>query len=172
MGKEVADAGSSKLTQSQRRALKLIALGRPPSKETSGWGNTLRALVARGLVADGTVTDAGRRAINPGLAVRTPMRRRSRKVREQYEETGGRRDIVAQLLAERPVCEVAGATGGRCTREAVDVHEKLMRSAGGSITDIDNLMTVCRACHLHLHSHPVKARELGFLVSKWSGGVE
>lgn len=169
MGKKVADPGSPKLTQSQRRALKLIALGRPPSKETAGWGNTLRALVERGLVTDGSVTDAGRRAINPGLAARAPMRKRSKKTERTYSETGGRRDIVEQLLAERPVCEVAGATGGHCTREAVDVHEKLRRSAGGSITDIDNLMTVCRACHLHLHAHPAKALKLGFLVSRWPG---
>lgn len=168
MGKEVTDAGAAKLTQSQRRALKLLMLGRPAPKETAGWGNTLRALVARGFVEDGRVTDAGRQAANPRMAARAPMRKRSRRVQKQYEETGGRRDIVEQLLAERPMCEVAGATGGRCSGAAVDVHEKLMRSAGGSITDIDNLMTVCRACHLHLHSHPVKARELGFLVSKWS----
>lgn len=39
-----------------------------------------------------------------------------------------------------------------------------MRSQGGADT-FANLVTLCAACHRWVHLHPLKARELGLLVT-------
>jgi len=50
---------------------------------------------------------------------------------------------------------------------AVDVHEILPRSAGGSMTDDSNLADVCRACHDWITDHPKLAAVEGFRRFRW-----
>ena len=72
-----------------------------------------------------------------------------------------RRNLVAKLLAERPICQ-------RCTNErSQDIHELKSRARGGSITDIENLVALCRNCHRWVTENPKKALEQGWLKSSW-----
>lgn len=65
---------------------------------------------------------------------------------KRIAEAAIRRVLVAALLAERPRCEARWACRGA---RAVDVHERIKRSRGGSIIDPDqaHMVTLCRACH-------------------------
>ncbi len=45
------------------------------------------------------------------------------------------------------------------------VHEKLTRARGGSITDPENCVALCRECHDWIHAHPRQATEDGWLIS-------
>jgi hypothetical protein len=90
-------------------------------------------------------------------------------MRALYEQPGGRRDLVAALLAERPWCEVQRV--GICQGRAVDVHEKRRRSQGGNIMDEAILVCVCRMCHDWIGQHPVEAAEAGWHLRSWEDGV-
>lgn len=109
------------------------------------------------------------------------LRARSKKTEEEYSEEGGRRDVVASILSSRIRCEAGEVIGARTQRSIVysgcasmshDVHERLPRSAGGSITDYRNLIAVCRPCHEWIHRNPLKAREIGLLSSRYGGDDE
>jgi 5-methylcytosine-specific restriction endonuclease McrA len=72
-----------------------------------------------------------------------------------------RRNLVRKLLAERPVCQ-------RCLADrSQDIHELKSRARGGSITDIDNLVALCRNCHTWVTQNPAQAKEQGWLKSSW-----
>lgn len=114
---------------------------------------------------------------------------RSNKQAQVYEV---RRELVTQILLEKKRCE-AGRTilthlfsldpglaigGGQwkgvregltCGGEGspADVHELMPRSAGGSITERDNCIAVCRTCHRWIHEHPAASRRLGLLKSRY-----
>jgi 5-methylcytosine-specific restriction endonuclease McrA len=91
-----------------------------------------------------------------------PMRQRSARRADTYAREGGRREIVSRILGAFSRCQ-------RCKfADAVDVHEVLPRSAGGSILDEDNLRAVCRTCHRWIHEHPKEATASGWLVSRYS----
>lgn len=73
-----------------------------------------------------------------------------------------RAPLVAQLLADNPLCQ-------RCHRTpAVDVHEIKSRARGGSITDLDNLALLCRPCHNWITTHPAAAEEEGWSLPSWA----
>lgn len=111
------------------------------------------------------------------------LRARSTKMAALYAGDGeheGRAAFVARMLADRPACEAGIRIGdhigesmvvmprwARCDINAVDVHELLPRSAGGSITEEDNVITVCRACHHWIHENSKVSRELGLLKSRY-----
>ncbi len=87
----------------------------------------------------------------------------AKRAREQRQ----RIKVVKQLLRERgSMCEAALPV---CDGRAVDAHERLARSAGGSITDGDNLLLVCRDCHSWIGSNPNRATELGLRESRYGG---
>jgi len=70
-----------------------------------------------------------------------------------------RRRAVLAHFGENPVCQ-------RCqSAPAVDAHEVVPRSAGGSITDTANIRAVCRPCHDWIHANPADARATGWLAS-------
>lgn len=74
-------------------------------------------------------------------------------------------------LRRAAVQQVVAAPGGtvcaRCmSAPAQDPHEPKMRSAGGSITDPDNIVGLCRACHSWVHLHPAAAYALGWLIQR------
>jgi len=102
---------------------------------------------------------------------KTPLAPRSAKMTETYERAGGRRDIVAAMLADGALCEAGPIIGVAshavaCAKFARDVHEILPRSAGGSIVEATNLLRVCRACHRWIHTNPKAARAMGLLASR------
>lgn len=79
-----------------------------------------------------------------------------------------RRKIVAQLWPDgMPQCEWPG-----CPRLADDVHEKLSRARGGSITERENLAALCREHHDYVTFTPESELEdayaLGLLVHSWN----
>jgi 5-methylcytosine-specific restriction endonuclease McrA len=98
------------------------------------------------------------------------MRHRSKKKEAEYQL---RRPLVARLLAERPHCEaclVFAEHDQKVTyicNPAVDVHEVVRRSQGGSILDEDNLMCVCRPCHRRIGNYPQLAFDLGLAKHAW-----
>lgn len=53
-----------------------------------------------------------------------------------------------------------------CTGRATHVHHVLPRSAGGT-HDLVNLLDLCGSDHRWVHLHPVEARKLGLLASRY-----
>jgi hypothetical protein len=104
-----------------------------------------------------------------GLA-RTPLARGATRVKPQSEKRKAdavvRRVLVARLLKERPVCEGQWVCRGA---RAVDVHERIKRSRGGSITDPDqaHMVTLCRACHEMTEAEPAEATRRRLLLPSW-----
>jgi hypothetical protein len=87
-----------------------------------------------------------------------PMRQRSKKQEALYRV---RRPLVAELLAEFPVCQ-------RCdSARSTDVHEPRMRSRGADITDREQCVCLCRPCHNFVHDHPAEATAEGWLIASW-----
>ena len=75
-----------------------------------------------------------------------------------------RRKVIETLLVERgPECE---ARLDGCDGRAVDCHELLRRSQGGSLTDPENLLLLCRSCHRWVTEHPADAVAAG--LARWS----
>lgn len=99
------------------------------------------------------------------------MRYRSPKKEAEYRL---RRPLVARLLEERPLCEacpVFAVHDEKTTyrrNAAVDVHELIRRSQGGSILDDANLMCVCRPCHTRIGNNPQLAFDLGLAKHSWA----
>lgn len=103
------------------------------------------------------------------LAAGTPLRRtKLRQVsKARKAENRIRRAVVIELFPERPQCAAPG-----CPRPADDVHEPLMRSRGGSITDPANMTPLCRPCHTEItDTQPAWAYEAGLLRHSWDGGA-
>jgi 5-methylcytosine-specific restriction endonuclease McrA len=102
---------------------------------------------------------------------RSSMPRRRSGIRrvsaKRAKENWQRRKIVDAVWIERPVCARPG-----CGQWADDVHEPLTRARGGSITDRDNMVPLCRGCHDEITFRPEKselgwAYDLGLLVHSW-----
>lgn len=87
---------------------------------------------------------------------RSRLKPRSKKMSKIYVE---RRKLVAKMLKEQPHC--SANIDGVCSAIAVDVHELLARSQGGSILDPENCVTVCRPCHTWIGDNPARATALG-----------
>ena len=66
-----------------------------------------------------------------------------------------------RILEERMACE-ARIRG--CTMMPTDVHEIKTRARGGSIVDPENVLALCRRCHVWITEHPAWALENGFVV--------
>ena len=90
---------------------------------------------------------------------RTPINPVSKKRRSQLTERAQTRRIV---LGRVESCE-AGIEG-LCTYVPTDVHEIKTRARGGSITDPDNCLALCRNCHTFITDNPAWALEHGFVV--------
>ena len=87
------------------------------------------------------------------------MRFRSKKQQKIYDED--RRRIVRDMLATYPICV-------RCWRApSVDVHERKSRARGGSITDVSNLVCLCRVCHDVITTNPAMAQAEGWSIHSW-----
>ena len=55
-----------------------------------------------------------------------------------------------------------------CTRTVDDLHEIKTRARGGSITDPDNCLGLCRSCHTFITDNPQFALDNGFIVPSWA----
>jgi hypothetical protein len=87
------------------------------------------------------------------------VRRRS-PTREALEEA--RRELVGQVLAERPQCEFTA-----CRARSQDCHEILTRARGGSILDRLNIVALCREHHDWVGAHQALAESMGLLRHSW-----
>jgi 5-methylcytosine-specific restriction endonuclease McrA len=118
----------------------------------------------------------------PTKAIRAPRFRSEARSCTSCGGTGesvGRRSIVASVLREHPRCQARDVadpslTLGRliarqCRGTSTEVHERLPRSAGGSITDRSNCIALCRACHELVTQLPEDAIKLGLLDSRYDG---
>jgi hypothetical protein len=104
---------------------------------------------------------------------RTRLKPMSAKRRKQNAE---RRAALHAIYGEHPRCALCGplrshgiVTG--CNGWADDGDEVLRRSAGGSITDPENVRPVGRACHRWATEHPKQMREWGLERSRYEDGA-
>lgn len=114
----------------------------------------------------GIINTGGDSSMN-GLKRKTPMRRSrikpvSAKKRAQGKDR--RRCIEAVRERSKGFCE-AGCSPA-CSKYGEHVHERLRRAQGGSITDADNCLHVCSACHRYIHERPAEAYALGLLIRR------
>lgn len=92
---------------------------------------------------------------------------------KRARENRVRAKIKSQVLRTRSVCEAGQAINAvdrhhQCHRSPDDIHEPLTRARGGSITDPDNMIVVCRACHNWIHQHPKAATTVGLLIHSYT----
>jgi len=101
---------------------------------------------------------------------RKPLRKRSAKKELLYEK---RRPFVEKILKERFLCEACklfAKHDGKATFNqhlSRDVHEIVRRSQGGSILDENNVLAVCRPCHIRIGNNPQLAFDLGLAKHGW-----
>lgn len=73
-----------------------------------------------------------------------------------------RRRVLAEMRQADPMC-------ARCrVAPWTDGNELLRRSAGGSITDRNNIVGLCRPCHEHIGAHPAEAIRDGWQISRFA----
>ena len=98
------------------------------------------------------------------LKRRTPLRHVSAKRALQLSD---RAELLAALSALSDLhCAAQPLAGGPCAGR-LDAHEPLTRARGGSTTDPDNILWICRRHHGWLHRNPDEAHGLGLLVHSW-----
>ena len=88
-------------------------------------------------------------------------------------ENRKRRKVMLATYGERPRCALCGPLMARgvvtgCNGWADDADEILRRSAGGSITDPENVRPVGRRCHDWIGANTKLAREWGLVRSRYS----
>ena len=91
------------------------------------------------------------------LKRRTPLRRIGRRGAARRERLHVARQLVFARDGYR--CQVRA---WHCTGRAEHAHHVLPRSRGGDEA-LENLLTVCAACHGWVHDHPAEATGRGFL---------
>lgn len=94
------------------------------------------------------------------------LKPRSKKTEKRYRV---RRVLVAELLEQRPWCEIRW--DDRCQQRSVDVDEILSRGRGGDYCDPANCQTTCRPCHAAKHKHSVEAVQRKVSRNSWDAGA-
>ena len=86
---------------------------------------------------------------------------------QRKEENKIRRERMLEKFGPRETwkCQIGHLIGTPCFGE-VNGHEPKARSAGGSITDMNNVMLACNHHNEWVESHSKKAHALG--LKKWS----
>ena len=74
-----------------------------------------------------------------------------------------RKRVLEPLREAQPWCSRCGRTG-----VGLDAHELLSRARGGSITDLANIVLLCRADHQWVTEHPIEAAAEGWTLSQFS----
>lgn len=104
---------------------------------------------------------------------RKRIKPRSDKTQELYETE--RIPLVVKLLAERPFCQACERVNRFLNiplgylRRSVDLHEVATRGRTGGVQgdawlDPDNILCVCRECHMWITDHPTESKELGLVT--------
>jgi predicted HNH restriction endonuclease len=103
------------------------------------------------------------------------------------QRTAKIRPVSAKKRKQRTVTAKADAACrsracGRCEAKIADVckgwgnqvHHRRLRSQGGSLIHLDNLMWVCSDCHLHIHDNVAWSVEMGFILQRpqWMDELE
>ena len=84
-----------------------------------------------------------------------PIPRESTKRKVTNRE---RSKVLAEVVHGKP----CAAQLDGCAGIATDGHELLSRARGGSITDPENIVPLCRSCHRFITEHPAWAQEHGW----------
>ena len=98
------------------------------------------------------------------LKRKTPLKRTGSlaPVSKKRAKTNRQRaKFVAEELGKRRWCEAHIANV--CTRHSTEIHEPILRSAGGSILDRANSVAICRMCHRWVHNNIAEAKKLGLI---------
>lgn len=90
------------------------------------------------------------------LRNRTPLRAVSVKAQRRNAE---RTRALRPLREAQPWCALGG-----CTGVGLDAHELLSRARGGSTTDLDNIVLLCRTHHTYITEHPAWAEANGWAL--------
>jgi hypothetical protein len=104
------------------------------------------------------------------LKQKSQIKKRSKKTEELYKQ---RRPFVEKILRERPLCEACKVFAIHDEKVTFnqhmsrDVHEIIRRSQGGSILDENNVLAVCRPCHVRIGNYPQLAFDLGLAKHGW-----
>ena len=113
-------------------------------------------------------------ARRPYRMKKVAISRRSKKREAAYAGPEGRRAFVKAFLAEWQICMIDKVCEENSSilfaGLAVDVHEKIPRSAMGAIVPGEKateqgqvFYAVCRQCHSYIHDNPKWAKEKGWL---------
>ena len=73
---------------------------------------------------------------------------------------------VRQVVLARDGFQCVAKISQYCSKNGEHIHHLLRRSAGGS-HDLNNLISLCAACHGWVHEHPAESRKHGWLVSRY-----
>lgn len=102
------------------------------------------------------------------------LKPRSDRIQKLYEEQ--RIPLVKRLLTERVWCQACPVFMkndgvGWKIRKADDCHEILTRGRSGGVhgaawLDENNILTVCRTCHIRITNNPKEATQLGLLTTQ------
>ena len=90
-----------------------------------------------------------------------PLKRQSEKGKLKIQEfLSAERECLkrAKYICQARIPDV-------CMVKAVTAHHLKLRSQGGG-NEQENLMAVCRDCHMFLHNNPAAATELGLMIQK------
>lgn len=104
----------------------------------------------------------GPRRLSATKRVGGKLRNRSTKGAAEERKRG---NLLREMFPEG---EGRGCTVPGCGREANDAHERLTRGRGGSASDPENIVPLCRRHHDEVHAEePLWAYELGILIHSW-----
>lgn len=99
---------------------------------------------------------------------RKPLNKISKKREARLD---ARDDCVAAVKERDRVCQGPAVNPELRCYGQLDCHELLSRGRGGSETDPDNCILLCRSCHTWAHCHPAEAVELGLLIPSWANAL-
>jgi hypothetical protein len=109
-----------------------------------------------------------RTQLQPGKPLRQgkPLKQVGARKKAEIKSTSKWR---REYLAESPTCEIgqhlaANGVPNDCTGEATCLHERVKRSAQGSLVDPANLMRACSICNGWIEDNPKLARKLGLAL--------
>ena len=98
------------------------------------------------------------------LKRKTPLKRTgslSPVSKKRAKTNRQRAKFVKEELDKRQYCEAH--IPNICSRWATEIHEPILRSAGGSILDAANSVAICRMCHRWVHDNVAEAKKVGLI---------
>jgi hypothetical protein len=107
-----------------------------------------------------------------GLDGWNPLRRSQGLAPRSAKKAAEDRERGKVIRAKFPAGEFHQCAVPGCTSEATDPHEPLARARGGSTTDPDNIVGLCRRHHDEIHLELPWAYALGLLRHSWDANGE